>query len=575
MVRAEASDYSLLASAVAGRRIAVHFSGGSEALAHSDGQAIILPSRERFGDIDECWVMVIAQACLIAINALHPASMRSLIGRREAARRYAYFEVLRATKELNCRLPNSFLALPDIAGAHRLAENRAQSLNWALSGKSTVVVPLYIGTVRPMSALSRLVGDEGFSAATASQAEGNFESKDVQEFDDDDETEQSKILKLFQNPFSGSSPLADMLNNILGAGVGKGGQEQSAEGGGAEIPVGRIERAMRKGVHAVMAKLPFDLAEVDISVEGGALRYPEWDHYKQIYRQDWAVVEEVEAWRPDGARPSSEFVLTPSRELQRQLASLGLDHEMHRRQRDGADLDEGRLLDCAISLASGFSPPNLDIYRASRRTRRDLAVAIALDISGSTAETDQSGRSVFDRQLGVAYQLGRSFSALGDTVALFGFHSWGRNLVRSVRLKGGEERWSARVAERFSMLEPYGYTRTGTAIRHGTRMLRDDMRLPNRLFILITDGIAYDQDYEAAYAEADASKALREAADDGVACVCLCIGGSSEREKLQAVFGHANLLMVDEPEKITPRIREICARALGRVSGGKRVRSKK
>lgn len=557
----EVSDFSLLACAVAGRRLGVHVARGGEALAYCDGQAVMLP----VGSGEQDWLSIVAQASLLANEALHPASLRKLVGRREAAQRYTYLEVQRAARALAGRLPTAYLEQLNLQQASATA-TAAESLQVALDHRIKLPnIPDFIGTVRPMSALRKLISEEGFGAATASQAEGNFEKKDLQEFDDDEDTEESSIMKLFQNPFAGSNnPLADMLNNLLGAGTGKGAQEPGS--GGDEMPVGRFEQAMRKGVHAVLAKLPVDFVEVDAEAEGTALRYPEWDHYKQIYRPDWAVVEEVEAWRPDGQRNLDEVLATPSRELVRQLSSLGVDHEMHRRQKDGADLDQERLLDVAISVASGFSPPSLDVYRASRRTRRDLAVAIALDISGSTAEANQQGHSVFDRQLDVAYQLGRTLSQLGEMVALFGFHSWGRNLVRSVRLKGPEEAWSSRVAERFSMLEPYGYTRTGTAIRHGTRMLCENMRLPNRLFILITDGIAYDQDYEATYAEADARKALEEAAKSGSACVCLCIDGSSSKDKLEAVFGHANLLMVDEPEQVVPRIRSVCMQALGKVN---------
>ena len=97
-------------------------------------------------------------------------------------------------------------------------------------------------------------------------------------------------------------------------------------------------------------------------------------------------------------------------------------------------------------------------------------------------------------------------------------------------------------------------------------LLQTGVRLPNRLLILITDGIAYDQDYERNYAEGDTSKALEEAKNAGTACVCISVGASTEVAKLQSIFGAANLLVVDDVEQVTGRIRAACRDALDRVS---------
>lgn len=561
--------YLFLASAVAGRRVSVHVSAADDALAFSDGQSIVLPADNGRGEA-EIRTEVVAQAALIAAGSLDPAILRQLLGRKLVAQRYVYLEILRANRVVADRLPWSFSARAELQQAP-LTTSASASLAYASGNKSLPSVPPCFGTIRPLMALRRAVSDEGFSALTKKQQEGNFKKADVPELGDDEEGEESKILKLFQNPFAGNNPLSDMLNKILGSGSSKGKRDPNAGDGGSEMPVGRIERALRRGVNAVMAKVPIELPEIDLTAEAQSLSYPEWDEHKKTYRQNWVLVEEVEAWRPDGVQDVSEILKPPSRELQRQLGSLGLDHEMHRRQNEGTDLDLGPLLDCAIDLRTGHSPAALNIYRASRRTRRDLAVAIVLDISGSTGEQNAQGETIFQKQVRVAYQLSATLNTLGDSVAMFGFHSWGRKLVRVVRLKGHEERWSGRIAERFGLLEPVGYTRTGTAIRHGTRLLTQSVRLPNRLLVLITDGIAYDQDYEQSYAEGDARKALFEAKAAGTACVCLCIGSGTQTDKLKQIFGAANILAVDEPEQITGRIREVCKQAVASVSKRKLV----
>ena len=207
-----------------------------------------------------------------------------------------------------------------------------------------------------------------------------------------------------------------------------------------------------------------------------------------------------------------------------------------------------------------------EVYCASRKTRRDLGVVVLADTSGSTEEVNAAGESVFHQHLRAAYQLARTFDRLGDRVALYGFQSWGRRLVHFTRLKGYREVWNQAITARFAELEPIGYTRTGAAVRHASRLLRMSIRLPNRLLILITDGFSYDRDYEEQYAEADARMALSEAAAAGTACVVLCIGGAQTTAKLASVFGESNLLIVDDVRQIHTKIRSICTRALAAVS---------
>jgi nitric oxide reductase NorD protein len=562
------AGHGLLASAIAGRKVSVQFlphdNASDDALAFSDGQAIILPSQAA---VETLWLAIAAQALLIAAGSFDPRLLRALIGRCESAHRYAALEVLRASRLFEHRLPWAFSRHPAVQDARPLTGSAAASLAFATGAEVLPAAPVWFGTIRPLIALRRALSESGPAGLIREPQAGKLNRDETREIGDDEDSESGAILRLFQNPFSSGGALARMLNEILGAGTSRG-QRSAADqaGGGAELPVGRIEHSLRRGARAVLAKPPVELPVLDLSAENEALAYAEWDVHTRSYRRHWAFVQEVEPWRPDGPQDLGDLLQAPAREWRRQLADLGLDHEMHGRQRDGTDLDTGALIDCAIDLRSGHSPPSLNVYRASRRTRRDLAVAIVLDISGSTGEQQQAGPSVFAQQLQLAYQLGDALDALGDKVTMLGFNSWGRKLVRMVRLKDHDERWSARVGERLSLLEPAGYTRIGAAIRHGTRLLVHGMRLPNRLLVLVTDGIAYDQDYEYRYAEGDARKALEEARALGTAFVCLSVGAGTDIAKLAEVFGAAQVLAVDEVEQAIPRIRAVFRQALAAVS---------
>jgi nitric oxide reductase NorD protein len=549
--------YDFLASAIAGRKLQVHASDDPRALAFSDGQSIIVR------DGDDAALSVAVQAVLLSARSLDPAIMQQLAGRRQLAERYLYCEVLRAMRVCADRLPLSVTRRPELPDP--LTETAQQSLSYAKVATALPSPPQWFGSIRPIRIL-RKAASEGALSALMRGRNDKIATTAVRDLDDDDAGEESKILKLFQSPIAIQNPLSSFLNDILGAGIAKGARDRSGEAdAGAEVPVGRIEQVIRRGVHAALSRWPALLPASEPMIHAPMMTYPEWDIHRGQYRKKWVTIEVVDAWRPDGHQELCD-ILPPSFELQRQLGSLGLDHEMHRREKDGADLDTAALIDCAIDMRTGHSPPAINIYRASRKTRRDLAVAIIVDISGSTGVTDVRGQSVFGRHVQVAYSLGSALDVLGDTVAMFGFHSWGRQRARVVRLKGHGERWSVEVRRRIGQLEPVGYTRIGAAIRYGTDLLQIGVRLPNRLLILITDGIAYDQDYEQSYAEGDARKALEEAKNAGTACVCISIGASTEVAKLQSIFGAANLLVVDDVEQVTGRIRATCRDALDRVS---------
>jgi hypothetical protein len=552
--------HRFLASAIVGRSTPVRESQSESALAFSDGQSIFLPKSSRAHH--DPWLAITAQAALIAAGSLHATLLRRLVGRRAVAQRYVYLEVLRASQVLAERLPLAYSERRELATPQ--TDSAAASLALASSGVPLPQAPAFFGTIRPLSTLRHAIGVQGLSAFSGAEP---LESPSgaVAELDEEDEGEESAILRLLQNPFASGGPLADLLNGILGAGIKRGQQGGHSDGSaGAEIPVGRSEWAMRRGIYAVLTRSTPDMA-IDPGVAISALKYPEWNVNTQSYRHDWVSLEQVEAARLDGEARRITFP-PPSHELRRQLARLGLDRRLETGQSDGSDLDMRPIIDCAIDLTAGHSPPSLNVYRASLRTRRDLAVNLVLDISGSTGEQRPDGHSAFEDQIQLAYQLAFTFDSLGDTVAVMGFHSWGRGLARVVHIKNPAERWSLAVAERLRSLEPVGYTRIGAAIRHGHHVLHDRIRLPNRLLLLITDGVAYDQDYELNYAAADARRALEEARSAGTACLALSVGAGASVGDLAKVFGAANILTVDEIPQVTRRIREVCRHALATVS---------
>ena len=174
---------------------------------------------------------------------------------------------------------------------------------------------------------------------------------------------------------------------------------------------------------------------------------------------------------------------------------------------------------------------------------------ILLDISGSAGEPSDSGGTVHDHQVAAAEALASSLDDLGDRVALFGFRSQGRTAVQVVPVKRFGDRFDSLIRGRLHALEPGAYTRMGAAIRHGSSVLEAEGGTVRRLLVVLSDGFAYDHDYEGSYAEADTRRALAEARRRGTACLCLSIGAGTDAEALRRVFGtaaYAGFLRADQ-----------------------------
>ncbi|HZY29099.1 MAG TPA: hypothetical protein VFE49_12680, partial [Jiangellaceae bacterium] len=79
--------------------------------------------------------------------------------------------------------------------------------------------------------------------------------------------------------------------------------------------------------------------------------------------------------------------------FRRPLARLGTGLDRTRRRPQGDGIDIVAAVEARVELLAG-SPPDEAVYVESLRRRRDLAVLILLDISGSAGEPGPAGRPV-------------------------------------------------------------------------------------------------------------------------------------------------------------------------------------
>jgi nitric oxide reductase activation protein len=271
----------------------------------------------------------------------------------------------------------------------------------------------------------------------------------------------------------------------------------------------------------------------DAASEANGTRYPEWDAYRRRYRPDWCTVREVEPDAVDGAPIASN-----RSRLRRSLARLGTGLDSCHRQAQGDDIDIDAAVEARVAIRAG-SVPDEAIYVASLRRRRDLAVLILLDVSGSAAEPGATAATVHEQQRAAAAALTVALHDLGDRVALYAYHSQGRSAVQLAPVKRFDDALDALVMRRLHGLVPGAYSRLGAAIRHGASVLERRGGASRRLLVVLSDGLAYDHGYEPDYGAADARRALAEARRRGTACLCLSVGASTDVEALRRVFGSA------------------------------------
>ncbi|MDX1385027.1 MAG: VWA domain-containing protein, partial [Thermoanaerobaculia bacterium] len=273
--------------------------------------------------------------------------------------------------------------------------------------------------------------------------------------------------------------------------------------------------------------------------------------------------------RPDA---SAAPALSDPFGLRRPLARLGMGVDRYRRQPSGDAIDVDAAIEAQVEVMAG-SAPDEAFYVDSLRLRRDLAVLLLLDISGSSAEPAAlaTGHTVHEQQRAVAAALTTALHDIGDRVALHAFRSQGRSAVHFVPVKRFADPLDALAMRRLYSLVPGMYSRLGAAIRHGATVLRRSGGTPRRLLVVLSDGLAYDHGYEPGYGAADARRALGEARRQGVGCLCLSIGASTDAGALRRVFGSAAHATIPIPAQLGRVIGPLFRSALRSAELSRRV----
>ncbi len=549
--------FSLLAGAVAGRKVGVV--GGDERRAFSDGD-LIYTAGTAAGPAEGAAnrATLVVQAALLAAGSLETRAISRLVGRRALRHRYLTLEAIRAIDLLSAVIPSRVERDARAVYDGPVSASAEESVQRVLRGREAIPeAPEWFGTVKPIRVI-RTQLQIGGSRPSDEEIANQARPSPFDELDDEDESERSKILELFSAPAM-QNPLSEYLLKLLGAGRSPSGDC----GGGGEVRVGG-SRLGRVGRDPRRADGPSDLNLEHPGPPIGRL-YPEWDYARRRYKRDHCAVAE---WDPAQSPDDPEAQRGDDRRLRRELARLGLALERHRRQDHGDVLDLGALIDHVVDKRTGVAP-SPRVYETKRRTAQDLGVLVLLDATGSTEES-AGGRRIFDEQRRLVDRLTGALDELGNRVACFGFHSWGRSNIRFLRVKGFEDRYDHAARRRLMALRPSGFTRLGAAVRHATWMLTDGSGTTNMLLLVVGDGLPYDDGYEMRYAQEDSRRALIEAVREGVGCACVSVRSTTDDEIVERVWGHVPFRRLDEPSEFGIEVGGLLGGALRQAASTRR-----
>jgi hypothetical protein len=287
-------------------------------------------------------------------------------------------------------------------------------------------------------------------------------------------------------------------------------------------------------------------------------RYPEWDESLGDYKPDWVRVSEYKL-----EAGSSDFVDDVIAEHGPMIDSLRRTFEALRPQSarlkrgltDGESLDMDAVVAARVAQRAGAAGP-AGLYRSRRLDRRDVSVAFLVDMSSSTNEhINTAGKRIIDVEREALVVTAEAVSALGDTMAIYGYSGFGREQVAFYVAKEFHEPWGAPIRERIGRMGWKLENRDGAAIRHAITKLQSAPGR-ERLLILLSDGKPLDGGctlYHDVYSQEDTRMALSEARQAGIHPFCITVDPHG-RSYLSQMYGDGGYTIIDSVEALPQRL---------------------
>jgi nitric oxide reductase NorD protein len=313
--------------------------------------------------------------------------------------------------------------------------------------------------------------------------------------------------------------------------------------------------------HSVNADVAGDVSETPAA---NAIRYPEWDFSKQGFTEPGSLVHVTDAEIGEASWARS-VLQQHAREVQRakrQFERLRSARQRLRRQTQGEELDLDACVEAMVDRRMRVAPSDR-LYAHVRPGRRELAISLLLDLSGSTADVVVGDQRVIDIERIAALIAMQAFDSLGDDYNVLAFSSSGSQNVQVRNIRAFGERGALDAQGRVSALEPHGTTRLGAAVRHAAATLMKH-HAPHKLLLILTDGKPHDYDwYFTDYAVQDTRQAIMHARTEGIHPFCITVDAAEGETYLPEIFGSAGYRVVSAPAQLPNALLQAVQRMLG------------
>ncbi|MEO8411484.1 MAG: VWA domain-containing protein, partial [Propionivibrio sp.] len=297
---------------------------------------------------------------------------------------------------------------------------------------------------------------------------------------------------------------------------------------------------------------PANVATAGTTVVAG-ITYPEWDYRQRTYRLPGAIVHEslASATSADAAAWVKRTLVAQHlmlARIRRQFEMLRAHRVSEHRQDEGDEIDLDACIEAHTDRRGGASPSQR-LYQRSRVIRRNTAIVVLVDISGSTDGWLAGHQRIIDVEREALLPLSIALDSLGEPHAILAFSGEGPQRVIVRRVKDFDERHDQAVALRIAGLEPENYTRAGAALRHATALLAGQPA-KHRLLLLLSDGKPNDRDeYDGRYGVEDMRQAVLEARQAGLSTFCLTVDRQAAAY-LPRVFGTHHYALLQQPQRL-------------------------
>lgn len=286
----------------------------------------------------------------------------------------------------------------------------------------------------------------------------------------------------------------------------------------------------------------------ELETSGHHILYDEWDYSKRTYKADFCKVfpqtqtETDFDYYKNTLRQHASTLMG----LRKMLTSVNNKYQQQRRQLQGEEFDLDALTDLYVDVHSGHTPSE-NIYLSKRKEEKDLSILMLLDSSLSSDGYAADNR-VIDVEKQVSIIFGEILEEFNVDFSIAGFYSKTRNHSTYLTLKDFDEPWQ-KAKNKVGALQPSGYTRIGTALRHSGALL-DKRDTKNKWVILISDGKPNDYDkYEGKYGINDVKQALRELNQRNINSYALAIEAQA-KYYLPQMFGQNHFQILTTPVEL-------------------------